>query len=304
MTPSVSRWHSARSLINQLIPEFDDRMWFGLQRAPSVDACPAATLEAANCTDADVCLVSPTPEIELGEQHGAQILVSLPDTSASPLEIVGGSPLGAAWLSARDHLLAQDEINPRAVVLITDGGANCGEPGLPDAVEVFDGGLEAMVAEGYASYEILTVVVGVDVTERQPSLPAQPDSPAIDTHAALNALALAGGSPWSGGDEPRKYFDVRELDDLRPVFDSACGVTDCTVDLTMLPSGPPEPAQIPLITIEMEGVEVPYVVDCANENGWSWIVEGEILKFCGTHCEKFTMGDGPIEGFYGCPLPN
>jgi hypothetical protein len=305
MTPMVSRWLTARTLLEQVIAELASPLHgprFGLQRAPSIDACPGATLDAPNCTSADVCLVEPTPEIALGDLQGELILASLPDGSASPLEIVGGSPISAAWLSARDHLLAQSDEGFQGIVLITDGGANCSEASLPMAVELFDDGLEALVSEGYAMHGIPTVVVGVDVDEQQPSLPAQPDSPAVDTYAALNGLALAGGIPWNSGSEPRKFFDAAQPDDLLDMFGQGPStVTDCTVDLTQLPEGPPQPSQIPLVVIEMNGDEVPYVVDCAQENGWSWIEEGEILTFCGSFCEAFKAGTGTFEGTYGCP---
>jgi hypothetical protein len=296
-TPTVSRWHSVRALLEQLIPAIEDPILLGLVRAPASDACLGGT-----CTDANVCLVEPEPEIEIGENNGAQILVTLPDSFASSLEIVGASPIAAAYSSARDHLLAQAEDMPSYIVLITDGGANCVEPSLPEAVEVFDAGLEAMVGEAYSTYGIGTIVVAVDVAE-QPSSAALPDTPAVDAQAALDAIALAGGLPRIGGSEPRKFFEVRDIEDLQVMFESACQVTDCTVDLTTSPAGPPEPVQIPLMEIEMEGLEVPYVSECASEDGWSWIEEGEVLTFCGLHCEKFKLG-AFVDVAYGCPLPN
>jgi hypothetical protein len=309
MTPAVSRWLTTRTLLEQVIPEIENSFHtrLGLQRIPSSDACPGATVDAPNCTDADVCLVEPTPEIPLlGELQGELILVSLPDGSASPLEVVGGSPISAAWLSARDHLLAQSDGSPRVIMLFTDGGANCSEPSLPTAVEWFDEDLETLVEDGFVVHGIETLVIGVDVDEQQPSLPAQPDSPAVDTYAALNDLALAGGFPWNHGMQPRKFFDAGQPDELiDAIGDGVVSyVVECTVDLTMTPGGPPEPSQIPLVEIEMNGEEMPYVSDCVNENGWTWLEEGLILSFCGSFCEAFKTGDGvSFEGIYGCPLP-
>ena len=280
-------WSQARSLINEIVAYIDDLASLGLQRAPS--------------SDADMCLVDSTPEVEIGEHHGGQVLAALPDASASELEILGGSPIGAAYSVARDHLLAQPERAFPVIVLITDGGANCVEPSLPEAAEVFDAGLEGMVAEAHDVYGIATIVIGVDVVEGQPNVPAQPDSPAVDAFAALNAIAVAGGSPF-WGNEPRKFYEA-SFDELQPVFEGTCSVTDCTVDLTMTPDGPPAPDQIPLIEIEIDGAEVPYVSDCANEDGWSWIVEGEYMTFCGIQCEKFKLGS-TIVGTYGCPPSN
>lgn len=307
MTPEVSRWQSARGLLEQVVAEYGAHShapWLGLQRAPSIDACPGATQNASNCTDADVCVVESTPEVALGDAQGELILASLPDASASSLEIVGGSPIGAAYVPARDHLLAQsDDDDVRVIVLLTDGGANCRAPSLPAAVEVFDDGLAALVEDGFVEHEIWTVVVGVDVDEQQPSLPAQPDAPAVDTFAALNALALAGGTPWNGGLESRKFFDVREPDELMDlIVDGLISVIhECTVDLTMSPGGVPDPSQIPLVVIETDGEEVPYVLDCEQESGWTWVVDGEILTFCGSHCEAFKNGSAAFDIIYGCP---
>lgn len=53
--------------------------------------------------------------------------------------------------------------------------------------------------------------------------------------------------------------------------------------------------------MEANGEEVPYVLDCANENGWAWLEEGRILTFCGSYCDGFKDGDMVFEGSYGCP---
>lgn len=300
MTPVVPRWATARALLDQIVPYLDASVWFGLQRVPSIDACPAATVDDPNCEDADVCLVDATPVIEIGELHGASILAALPDASASPLEIVGGSPIGAAWVAARDHLLAQPDPSISAIVLVTDGGANCSESSLPEAVEVFDDELEVLVSDGNLVHGITTVIVGVGVGQ-QPSVPAQPDSPGADVYAALNELGVAGGMPWNGGNEPRKFFDASQPDELMLALDTDGGVTDCTVDLTSTNGGPPEPVQIPDMVIEANGQDVPYVNDCTNENGWAWIEEGMILTFCGSYCDGFKDGSMAFEGIYGCP---
>jgi hypothetical protein len=300
MTSAVPRWVTARALLDQVVPALDDRGWFGLQRAPSIEACPAATVNDPSCTDADVCLVDPTPEIELGEQHGESILAALPDASASPLEIVGGSPISAAWVAARDHLLAQSERTVSVIVLITDGGANCSASSLPEAVEVFDDALLGLVEDGFVVHGITTAVVGVGIGE-QPSVAAQPDSPAVDAYAALNDLGLAGGLAWNNGFEPRKFYDAAQPDELLLALDSGGYETvDCTIDLTHTEDGPPEPEQLPGMVIEANGQAVPYVIDCENEDGWAWLEEGLILTFCGSYCDGFKTGELAFEGSYGC----
>lgn len=292
MTPTVARWSTARALLEQLVVDlgpYPSRM--GLQRAPSSAACAAATIDDPMCTDADVCLVDPTPEIEIGDSHGDEILAALPDASASPLEIVGGSPIRAAWLAARDHLIEQPEETVELIVLITDGGASCSEPTLPQAVETFDEQLLSTVAEGFEVYGIETIVVGVGVAD-QPTLPAQPDSPAVDTQAALNDLGMAGGH--------LEYFDAATPDELVAELASAgCGATGCTFDLTMFEKGPVHPLYIPSTIVEIDGETVPQVDDCALEDGWAWVTPGLVMSLCGSYCDDYSACAAVFDLLYG-----
>jgi hypothetical protein len=301
LTPAVTRWSTAHGLLYQAFQGLDSyacRM--GLQRAPSSAACAAATVDDPMCTDADVCLVEPIPEIELGDFQRAEILAALPDASASPLEIVGGSPLREAYLSARDHLLDQAEDTIDLIVLITDGGASCSEPTLPEAVEIFDAELVADVAEGFEVYGVQTLVVGVGVAD-EPTLPAQPDSPDVDTQAALNDLAMAGGHPWNGGMEPRKYFDATTPEDLVVALEGAgCGAVSCTIDIEMLMGGPVDPILIPYVIVENDdGNWVPYVRNCELEDGWAWVTEGEVISLCGTYCDAYMTCETYFQLGYG-----
>ncbi|MFV8754263.1 hypothetical protein ACNOYE_27275 [Nannocystaceae bacterium ST9] len=65
---------------------------------------------------------------------------------------------------------------------------------------------------------------------------------------------------------------------------------DCFLDLTQTSEGPPNPVQIPYVTIEMADQTVPLVGDCENEDGWAWSVEGELLTFCGSWYELVKQG--------------
>jgi hypothetical protein len=298
-TPEVTRWSSARALIEVLVAEFETTTVLGLQRFPSADACPNATAESPNCTDADVCPIADAPEVALGLDQAAAILAALPDADADGVEIAGGSPASLAVLAAGDHLLAQLIASPSTIVLITDGGANCGDGlSLPESFETHDDSLVTHLGELFNGDGIPTFVVGVDVG--MDVAMAGEDNPQFDAFTTLNALALAGGMPWNFGMDPQKFYDVRNSEDLLVDLPPEQGLTECSVELTMLPEGPPQPAQWPLMTIELDGMPVPKVADCQTENGWAWIIEGEIFRFCGSSCEQFIDG-AAVEGDYGCP---
>jgi hypothetical protein len=76
--------------------------------------------------------------------------------------------------------------------------------------------------------------------------------------------------------------------------------TDCEIDLTETRLGPPCPLQIPYVYVEVDqdAEFVPYVHDCATEDGWTWLVEGEVMGLCGSWCGP----RGELFGItYGCP---
>jgi hypothetical protein len=292
LTAEVTRWSSARMLIELLVAEFGPVANLGVQRFPAAAACPDAT-----CTDDDVCLLAAAPEVTLGLDQGPVILATLPTADADAIEIVGGSPASAAVVAAREHLLdSQPRWAPKGIVLITDGGANCGEGlSLPESFEIYDELLAENVSKSFQFDQIPTLVVGVDIGMTVGV--AGEDSPQVDPFTALNEVALAGGMPWQQGMEAQKFYDVRDSADIIEAMQPLEGSTDCTLDLTTFPEPPPDPNES--VNIEMDGVPVPYVEDCAIEVGWTWISEPEILAFCGSWCDLWKDG-AVVEGEYVC----
>jgi hypothetical protein len=166
---------------------------------------------------------------------------------------------------------------------------------LPDSFEIYDDMLAANVLEAYQYDGIRTFVVGVDIGMTVGV--AGEDSPQVDPFTALNEVALAGGMPWQFGMEAQKFYDVRDSADLIEAMQPIEGLQDCTVDLTMVPDPPAEP--ITSVNIEIDDMPVPYIEDCENEAGWTWIIEAEILTFCGSWCDLFKNGS-VVEGEYVC----
>ncbi|HLT39317.1 MAG TPA: hypothetical protein VK034_23700 [Enhygromyxa sp.] len=89
------------------------------------------------------------------------------------------------------------------------------------------------------------------------------------------------------------------------IFNSPCSGSDCpdcVIDLAADALGPVFPQTIPYFHV----ADVPYVEDCASEDGWTWLVIGEQLELCGSHC--FAWINPAREGIsyellYDCPLP-
>jgi hypothetical protein len=76
--------------------------------------------------------------------------------------------------------------------------------------------------------------------------------------------------------------------------------SDCTLDLHETRLGPPLDVQIPFVEVEQDGVLVPHPDDCASEDGWTWLVEGETMSLCGSWCESLAQGD-VFDVTYRCP---
>jgi hypothetical protein len=301
-TPNVTRWNTLYGVVEIVMNNFGGAMNSGLQRFPSADACPNATPQSSNCYNADACIVNDTPEVAIGPDNAAAILASIPGANANNVEVVGGTPAVAGFTSALAHLLTQPEGLPNYVLLITDGAANCvdGLP-FPEFIETYDEGLQLAVGDAYTNEGIPTFVVGIDILD---ALVGQGNdgSPYANAYEELNEVALAGGVPKNMGMDADKFFNTTNQQELLDAIQGILGeVTDCTIDLTMTEEGPPAPSQIPYVTFEVDGMLVPYVEDCETEAGWTWIVEGEIMTFCGSYCDDFKNGTAEFDGTYGCP---
>jgi hypothetical protein len=303
-TPNVTRWNTLYGVVEIVMNNFGGAMNSGLQRFPSADACPNATPQSSNCYNADACIVNDTPEVGIAADNAAAILASIPGANANNVEVVGGTPAVAGFISARDHLLTQPAGIPNYVLLITDGAANCvdGLP-FPEFIETYDEGLQLAVGDAYTNEGIPTFVVGIDILDALVGM-GNDGSPYANAYEELNEVALAGGFPKNMGMDPDKFFNTTNQQELLDAIQSILGeVTECTIDLTMDPYTPPEASQIPFVSFTVDGMLVPMVMDCENEDGWAWIVEGEIMTFCGTYCDDFKNGTAMFDGEYGCPPP-
>ncbi len=301
-TPEVTRWNTLYGVVEVVMNNFAGAMNAGLQRFPSDAACPNATPSSSNCYNADACLVNAAPEVGIAPDNAAAILASIPGADATNTEVVGGTPARLGIESARAHLLTQPEGLPNYMLLITDGAANCVEnQPFPDFLEMYDEGLQLEVGSAFTDDAIPTFVVGIDILD---ALVGQGNdgSPLANAYVELNEVAVAGGFPKNMGMDADKFFNTTNQQELLDAIQSILGeVTDCTIDLTMTEEGPPEPNQIPYVSFEVDGMTVPLVTDCATEDGWAWIVEGEIMTFCGSYCDDFKNGTASFDGTYGCP---
>jgi hypothetical protein len=302
-TPDVTRWNSLHGVVTSVMGEFGSSMNAGIQRFPSEDACPDATQQSSNCYNADSCITNNAPEVSIALDNGAAILAAIPGANAGVTEIVGGTPATHGINGAVSHLMSQPEELDRYILLITDGAANCTPGGQStfDLIELYDETLAPTVEAAYTDNAITTFVVGIDIVDQ--AVGAGVDgSPEANPFARLNEVALAGGAPKNEGMDAEKFFNSTNQDELL----SALGliiedITECIIDLNDTPEGPPPPDQVQYVSFTSDGMDVPKVDDCENEDGWTWIEEGVIVTFCGIYCDDFKTGTAVFDGTYGCP---
>jgi hypothetical protein len=189
-----------------------------------------------------------------------------------------------------EHLAAVQEGRPQAVVLVTDGAANCMD-GTSDmgVFTEYDENLEPLVAGAFAG-GIPTYVIGVDIVDAVGIYPQ--DNP----YVRLGELAVAGGVPREGAAEA--FYNTTDEDELLTALGGITAELGCTLTLTT-------PALFAdQLTVRVNGAVVPQVDECQPDGeGWRLLQDAapyESIELCAASCEQAHMQDG-LDVTYACP---
>jgi hypothetical protein len=281
-TPNVSRWNSLYHVVDFLTSQFGEQVEFGAQLFPSA----GAWLDEP--TNDFSCLVQEAPEIAVGPGTAATIGDIIP--GPDDLTISGGTPATAGILSAAEHLMMLGGSDPRAIILVTDGAANCNPTEAPeDTLFVYDAELPGVVESTFADMKIPVYVVGINILDQMGT------KPAVNAYESLNEVALAGGAPAEGVDSFYNTFNEAQLSDA---LTTVAGQIECTVNLQ------DEPEHPDLVEITAGGVKYDEVVDCESENGWVYTSPGgpyNAIRLCGSACDTLQGDGGTVAIDYTCP---
>ncbi len=291
-TPKVTRWKSLHSVVAGLVNEFDDQFEFGAQLFPAVSA--------TNKYDISACLYETPPEVPIAPNNATGVLLGIP--VGTSLNIRGGTPTAAGVLSAVDHLLTVADGDPEAIILVTDGAANCRFDAFSefDRFETYDPNLEVIVADAYDNLGIPTYVVGIDIKDAITPItginghPPDGEPDGISPSAQLDALALAGGRPRGGVTE--FYQTQNQLELAAAIAAIVDDAASCTIALD------PSPPFPDLVEVIVDGQPVPQVGDCASEDGWVFSQANgpyDSIELCGSWCEELG-GAQDIAAEYYC----
>jgi len=280
-TPDISRWNSLYNVVESLSAEFEGRIAFGAQLFPSA----SAYLDEP--TNAFSCLVEDAPEVEIGLDTAAAILAAMPP--AGDFSISGGTPTVAGLDAALSHLMTMPAEQPRAILLLTDGAANCSTAEAPeDTLFVYDGATPGVVEAAWQDHAIPTYVVGINILDELGT------KPAVNPYEALTAVADAGGVAASGVDHFYNSFNEIEL---VAALDVVANQIECTITLQDAPDFPDE------VGVAVDGQPWAATNDCEAGDGWTYttpVGPFNAIRLCGAACESL-QGGGVVEVDYMCP---
>ena len=183
-----------------------------------------------------------------------------------------GSPLDQGIKTAAQALRMTTSMNPRYLILATDGIPNCpvGVPGETEAVKK----VATLVQEGLRTYVLGT---------------ATPTSP---QHRTLNDLAAAGGEARPGD---QKYWPVLDKTQMLAALDEITSrMGACVLSVNALPPYPD------FVELNIGNTRIPR--DPNRREGWLWGGNQQTVHVYGQACDLLKKNPvATAELVFGCP---
>ncbi len=257
----VSKWDETVPALHETIMKTAGTVQWGLKLFPG----PAIV-----CNVADGVEVAPAPDNYAA--MGAAIMATLPTGTGTPTRYV--------MQKAVAYFKQTASINPRYIVLATDGEPNCAD-GMTNALVDPMGAVEAVAAAAKEGYK--TFVVGIATTMG-------------DAHMVLNQMAEAGGAPRTG--DPR-YFPVKNRQELISTLGVITGqVASCVFPLDKKPPSPDA------VAVDVNGMRL--ARDPSKMSGWDYGAANGSVEIYGAACEEIKKGGSAVAITFGCagmPIP-
>jgi hypothetical protein len=265
----LSRWFVAREAVRTMIARFPSRVNWGLLTFPGV---------LQGCGEVPPVAVQPAPGV------GDMVMANLMSSEVQPYTYCtppSGSPPGMqpqqtptsdALAAARAVPALSDPSRQRFVILITDGGASCGE------TESSLGTQTSSIRDEVAP----VAVIGFSSEAETPT--AGP---------LLEAIAANGGLPRPGA--PPSYYHADTGAELEALLDALVSAAlPCTFALS---EAPPDPTMLRVATEDGPLAEDPV-------DGWTYDAASMSLVLHGAACDHIRDGTTTrIDAAYGCPVP-
>ncbi len=275
-TAPITRWKSLHGIVSDLLTDAGSTIAFGAALFPAADA--------GNGSAASACRMADGVEVPVALDNAAAILAAIPGAGA---KTAGGTPARQGVLNALDHLVDTTTDGPKAIVLVTDGAANC-VPGKDAYWRHYDDELELVVASANEDNDIPTYVVGIDIVDG-----IDPDT-GRNVYEELQSVALAGGVARTG---EQKFYNALDHATLQGALQDIAARVECTISLDR-PAAHPDFA-----TLEIAGEAFAQLESCEDGDGWRWTdasAPWNTIELCNAACDRFReVGELDID--YTCP---
>ncbi len=285
-TPTITRWNSLYQVVDLVLTKFNESVNFGANLFPNKSAQPTY--------DANACLVNMNVEVPVAPLNKAAILAAIPPANTN--NIAGGTPASAGMIAALNHLKTLDPDIPRAVLLVTDGAANCKSNAVNDLdrFESYDNALHTVVFNAAQNDNIATYVVGINTLNAVSPVVVDGNPDSINPYQKLNELATQGGKPKNDPNE--KFYNANNQIELNDALDTIIAdAVSCVIPLDPAPDKPE------LTEVKIMGVVIPKVNNCANQNGWVYTNPNgpyDAIELCGTACTNLKQtGEADVNFF-------
>ncbi len=262
----VTRWASLHGVVSDLVGAYDSTINFGATLFPAAGSGHWGEGFAAACG------VDGEPDVEARPDSSAAILEAIPGPEVA---VQGATPASAGMLTALQSL-ALGGAEQRAVLLVTDGLANCADEG---EMFLYDGALPLVTGAAYEELGIPTYVVGIDIRDELV------DYAQANAHEALDEVARVGGVPRSG---EVGYYAASDEDSLYGALDEIAARIECTIAL-----GQPV-ADDAALEVRVGDKPVEQVADC-SQDGWRFTDDQRsTIELCGLACDGLRV-EGALE---------
>jgi hypothetical protein len=235
-----SKWSLMAPAVNQVVMQTENEVNWGLK------------FFASN----NDCTVNANANVTVGPMRAAMVASAIAGRTDAAGNVTMGSrtPTRAGVSQGMAYLQSVQDMNPKYIVLVTDGLPNCPMTGSTSNDDTA-GAVAAVTASAAAGIPVF--VVGVAT--------AGVTSGMIDADMVLNMLANAGGRPRQG---TPAYYSVSNAADLASALTAlVTQAASCTFQVGPTPTNDGT-TSLGFINVFGDGVEIPK--DTTHMNGWDY----------------------------------
>jgi hypothetical protein len=224
------------------------------------------------------CMVADGVDVPSAPMNHATVWPRIEASAPGSGTSAGGTPTTVAMQKAVAYLKANPSMNPRYLVLATDGEPNCaGGSTRSGAGSSDDQAAIAAVGDALAA-GFKTFVIGV--------------ATGPEAENVLQRMAEAGGEPRPTSPA---YYRVIDRDDLVNALGAITGlVSDCVFHLDQ---APPSPMDVAVSVGTMRVARDP-----SHADGWDYGPANTTIQFYGAACDQVKNAAGQdVKIIFGCP---